>query len=126
MKLLPESSIEKTKRTESVWETKHKPALVHLKAREVQALSLGVIPVFKSHPTISLHHLCLPHLDPHGGSSPNITKLTVTKTEISENSLICPTKMSTSWGKNTPIPHSGSYLRAGKQDPKEQARHPKS
>lgn len=41
MKLLPESSIGKTKRTESEWETKHKPALVHPKAREVQTLSLG-------------------------------------------------------------------------------------
>lgn len=41
MKLLPESSIKKTKRTESVWEAEHKPALAHLSAREVQNLPLG-------------------------------------------------------------------------------------
>lgn len=41
MKLLPESSIKKTKRTESVWEAEHTPALAHLRAREVQTLPLG-------------------------------------------------------------------------------------
>lgn len=91
MKLLPESSIEKTKRTESVWETETQACTGPPKGQRSTDPLFGVILVFKSHPTISLHHLCLPHLDSHGGSSPTITKLTVTKTEIRENSLICPT-----------------------------------
>lgn len=60
------------------------------------------------------------------GLVPTITKLRESNTGTRENSLLSQqTKISTSWGKNTPT-LDRAHLRVDKQAPKEQGRCPQS